>query len=142
MEMRKKKINFFVFCGKITFFCYTHILMSRKYERHWGWFIVLYDDDHCNHKIKKIYLYPGKRLSLQSHNERSEHWVIVNGLAKVQVNDSFYTLSENEHVYIPKQSLHRIENIGYELLEFTETQIGDYLGEDDIIRYEDDFGRC
>ena len=92
-------------------------------------------------KIKRISIYPGKRLSLQSHNYRSEHWVMVKGTAKVQVGENIRTLYKDESVYIPVKSLHRIENIGDNLLEFTETQIGDYLGEDDIIRYEDDFGR-
>jgi mannose-1-phosphate guanylyltransferase/mannose-6-phosphate isomerase len=66
---------------------------------------------------------------------------MVKGTAKVQVGDNIRTLNKDESVYIPVKSLHRIENIGDDLLEFTETQIGDYLGEDDIIRYEDDFGR-
>jgi mannose-1-phosphate guanylyltransferase/mannose-6-phosphate isomerase len=78
---------------------------------------------------------------LQSHNHRSEHWVIVKGTCKVQVGDEILILNKDQHVYIPLNTLHRIENIGDELLEFTETQIGNYLGEDDIIRYEDDFGR-
>lgn len=86
-------------------------------------------------------MYPGKRLSLQSHNCRSEHWVIVKGTAKVLVNTETKILNKDEIVYIPVKTLHRIENIGDDLLEFIETQIGDYLGEDDIIRYEDDFGR-
>ena len=92
-------------------------------------------------KVKRIGVYPGKRLSLQSHNHRSEHWVIAKGTAKVQLDDKFFTLEKNQHIYIPVKSLHRMENIGDEIVEFVETQIGDYLGEDDIVRYEDDFGR-
>ena len=86
-------------------------------------------------------MYPGKRLSLQSHNHRSEHWVIVKGIAKVHLNSDTIIRNKDESIYIPVKALHRIENIGDDLLEFTETQIGDYLGEDDIVRYEDDFGR-
>lgn len=91
--------------------------------------------------MKNIAVYPSKRLSLQSHNFRSEHWVIVKGTAKVQVGNNEFIMNANEHIYIPIKTLHRIENIGTELMEFTETQIGSYLGEDDIIRYEDDYNR-
>jgi len=92
-------------------------------------------------KVKRIAVYPGKRLSLQSHNYRSEHWVIVKGNGKVQLGVEEIFVQKDQNIYIPIKTLHRIENVGTELLEFTETQIGDYLGEDDIIRYEDDFGR-
>jgi mannose-1-phosphate guanylyltransferase/mannose-6-phosphate isomerase len=91
--------------------------------------------------MKNIAVYPGKRLSLQSHNHRSEHWVIVKGTAKVIVGTEEFIMNADEHIYIPIKTLHRIENIGTDLMEFTETQIGNYLGEDDIIRYEDDFNR-
>ena len=115
--------------------------IHKKAFRHWGWYINIQGDDLSGFKVKRIAVYPGKRLSLQSHNHRSEHWVIVKGMAKLQVgNDTLY-LTENQHVYIPKTVLHRIENIGQDLLEFVETQIGSYLGEDDIVRYQDDFGR-
>jgi len=90
---------------------------------------------------QRICVYPGKRLSLQSHNHRSEHWVICTGKARVQLNDNFIVMNPNEHIYIPAKALHRMENMGDEVVEFIETQIGDYLGEDDIIRYQDDFGR-
>lgn len=92
-------------------------------------------------KVKRIGVYPGKRLSLQSHKQRSEHWVVVKGQAKVQVGEDFHLLHKNQSVYIPVGVLHRMENVGDEMVEFIETQIGDYLGEDDIVRYEDDFGR-
>jgi mannose-1-phosphate guanylyltransferase/mannose-6-phosphate isomerase len=91
--------------------------------------------------VKRISVYPGKKLSLQSHNHRSEHWVIVKGDSKVILGNEIFYLKKNQHINIPVKTVHRIENIGNELLEFTETQIGDYLGEDDIIRYDDDFGR-
>jgi mannose-1-phosphate guanylyltransferase len=116
-------------------------LYHSKVFRPWGWYINIEGNDNSGFKVKRIAVYPGKRLSLQSHNHRSEHWVIVKGNALVQVGNSFHNLTKNDHIYIPLKELHRIENTGTELMEFTETQIGDYLGEDDIIRYEDDFGR-
>ena len=112
----------------------------EKVERPWGWYINVKEEKNT-FKIKHICVYPGKRLSLQSHNRRSEHWVIVKGNAKVQVGKDQLFLHANQSVYIPKETLHRIENPGLENVEFVETQIGDYLEEDDIIRYEDDFGR-
>ena len=116
-------------------------VLHKKVFRPWGYYINVDGNDNSSFKIKRIAVYPGKRLSLQSHNRRSEHWVIAKGKAKVQVGTEEFILEKDQHVYIPLQALHRIENIGTELMEFTETQIGDYLGEDDIIRYEDDFGR-
>jgi mannose-1-phosphate guanylyltransferase/mannose-6-phosphate isomerase len=112
-----------------------------KVYRPWGWYINVEGTDTSGFKVKRIGVYPGKRLSLQSHKRRSEHWVIAKGKAKVRVGDDELILHVNQHVYIPKGSLHRMENIGEELVEFVETQIGDYLGEDDIERFEDDFGR-
>lgn len=109
--------------------------------RPWGSYTILDGNDNCGYKVKRISVYPGKRLSLQSHNHRSEHWVIAKGNAKVLVDNEIKIMKENEYVFIPLKTLHRIENIGTELLEFIETQIGNYLGEDDIIRYEDDFRR-
>lgn len=117
------------------------IICHTKVFRPWGWYKNIEGTDYSGFKVKRICVYPGKKLSLQSHNHRSEHWVIVKGTAKVQVGKDFLLLNENQHVYIPKETLHRMENIGGEELEFVETQIGNYLGEDDIIRYEDDFGR-
>ena len=116
-------------------------ILHKTVFRPWGYYKNVEGNDNSHFKIKRISVYPGKRLSLQSHNCRSEHWVIVNGKAKVQVDANIKTINKDESVYIPVNSLHRIENIGDDLLEFTETQIGDYLGEDDIVRYEDDFGR-
>ena len=112
----------------------------EKVERPWGWYINVKEETGM-FKIKHICVYPGKRLSLQSHFRRSEHWVIVKGNAKVQVGKDQVILHANQSVFIPKEVLHRIENIGEDNVEFVETQIGDYLDEDDIVRYEDDFGR-
>lgn len=109
----------------------------------WGWYKNIEGNDAGSQgfKIKRIGVYPGKRLSLQSHNFRSEHWIIVKGRAKVTLEDNEIYLEKDQNIYIPVKSLHRIENIDDELLEFIETQIGEYLGEDDIIRYDDDYGR-
>jgi mannose-1-phosphate guanylyltransferase/mannose-6-phosphate isomerase len=112
----------------------------EKVERPWGWYINVKETPN-QFKIKHICVYPNKRLSLQMHYRRSEHWVIVKGQAKVQVGKDDLLLHANQSVYIPKECLHRIENVGNENVEFVETQIGDYLEEDDIVRYEDDFGR-
>jgi len=115
--------------------------VHAKAFRPWGWYINVEGGDYSGYKVKRIGVYPGKRLSLQSHNQRCEHWVIIKGKARVQLNNNFIDMGPNDHTYIPKKSLHRMENIGSEMVEFIETQIGEYLGEDDIIRYEDDFGR-
>ena len=115
--------------------------VHAKAFRPWGWYINIDGNDHSGSKVKRIGVYPGKRLSLQSHKQRSEHWVVVKGKARVQVGEDFHLLHANQSVYIPIGVLHRMENVGDEMVEFIETQIGDYLGEDDIVRYEDDFGR-
>ena len=114
---------------------------SNQFNRPWGYYVNIEGTDTSGFKVKRILVNPGKRLSLQSHKQRSEHWVIIKGVAKVQVGMDFLTLHKNQHVYIPKETLHRIENIGETPMEFIETQVGNYLGEDDITRYEDDFGR-
>ena len=110
--------------------------------RPWGWYKNIEGNDNSGYKVKRICVYPGKRLSLQSHKKRSEHWVIIKGVANVQVGEDNHILNQNQHVYIPIGVLHRLENKTNEMVELIETQIGSYLGEDDIIRYQDDFGRC
>ena len=114
--------------------------MSETVIKPWGSYEVVKEQDGC-FKVKHICVLPGKRLSLQSHKHRSEHWVIVKGNAWVQLGDLYYRLKENEHIYIPANEKHRIENCENSVLEFIETQCGTYLGEDDIIRYDDDYGR-
>jgi len=112
---------------------------TNIFYRPWGWYKNIEEKE--GYKVKIICVNVGQKLSLQSHNYRSEHWVIVKGNAKVQLGKNHIILNKNENIYIPINEHHRIENIGDELLLFTETQIGEYLGEDDIIRYEDDYGR-
>lgn len=115
--------------------------LHKTVIRPWGFYKNIEGNDINGFKVKKIVVLPGKRLSLQSHNLRSEHWVIVKGSAKVTLGREIFYLNKDDYIYIPIKTLHRIENVGESLLEFTETQVGDYLGEDDIIRYQDDFGR-
>jgi mannose-6-phosphate isomerase-like protein (cupin superfamily) len=91
--------------------------------------------------VKKITVLPGASLSLQSHEHRSEHWVVVKGTAKVVNGENLLTLHENESTYISAQSKHQLSNPGNENLEIIEVQTGDYLGEDDIKRYEDVYNR-
>ena len=119
----------------------TEIKFHTKVYRPWGYYINVNGGDYDESKIKRIVVYPGKRLSLQSHNQRSEHWVIVKGHPRVQVGEKFYDMKPKEHIFIPVTEKHRMENNTDQLVEFVETQIGQYLGEDDIIRYQDDFGR-
>jgi len=116
-------------------------LEKQKVDRPWGYYKTIHGNDKSGYKVKEIAVFPKGRLSLQSHNQRSEHWVIVQGRSLVQVGEDLLELHKNQNVYIPKKTLHRIENIGEEILVFIETQIGDYLGEDDIIRYSDDYNR-
>ncbi|MDD5396859.1 MAG: mannose-1-phosphate guanylyltransferase/mannose-6-phosphate isomerase [Candidatus Moranbacteria bacterium] len=107
--------------------------------RPWGKYEVLIDED--NHKVKKITVFPGASLSLQSHERRSEHWVVVVGTAKVVNGENLLTLHENESTYIKAKTKHQLSNPGKVNLEIIEVQTGDYLGEDDITRYEDAYGR-
>lgn len=108
-------------------------------ERPWGSYTVMEEGD--EYKVKKIQVKPGKRLSLQSHKHRSEHWVVIAGRAKVQRGEEVVEIATNESTYIPKGVKHRLENPTDSKLEIIEVQNGEYLGEDDIIRYDDDFDR-
>ena len=109
-------------------------------QRPWGNFTVLDEGD--DYKVKRIEVLPGKRLSYQRHTRRSEHWFIVRGTAKVTLNGVETLVNTFETVDIAVGDAHRVENPdANELLVFIETQTGDYFGEDDIVRLEDDFGR-
>ncbi|MEI6306882.1 MAG: phosphomannose isomerase type II C-terminal cupin domain [Deltaproteobacteria bacterium] len=109
-------------------------------ERPWGSYIVL--DENVSYKIKRIEVKPGKRLSLQKHNHRSEHWIVVSGAAKVTCGRKEYFVNVNESTFIPIGKKHRLENPGIIPLVIIEVQNGEYLGEDDIVRLDDDFDRC
>ena len=108
-------------------------------ERPWGSFTVL--DDAEGYKVKRMLVRPGKRLSYQRHARRSEHWFVVQGRGRVVVEGSSRELTEGMAVDIPLLAAHRIENDGTDDLVFIEVQHGEYFGEDDIVRVEDDYGR-
>ena len=117
-----------------------HLEKSPKFDqRPWGSFTVLDEGD--NFKVKRIEVLPGKRLSYQKHAQRAEHWFIVIGTAKVTLDDRELVMQTGEAIDVGVGTAHRIENPGDDLLVFIEVQRGPYLGEDDIVRLEDDFGR-
>jgi len=118
----------------------TEHVYHAKVNRPWGSYTVL-EDDPDGFKIKRIEVAPGARLSLQSHKQRSEHWVVVSGTATVTNGEEVTTVHKNQSTYIPIGSKHRLENRGTEPLHIVEIQVGDYLGEDDIQRFEDHYGR-
>jgi mannose-1-phosphate guanylyltransferase/mannose-6-phosphate isomerase len=107
--------------------------------RPWGSYTIL--EESQSHKIKNITVTPGKKLSLQLHNHRSEHWVVVTGMAWIQVDDKEFYLRQGESTFIKSGIKHRLSNPGTIPLEIIEVQLGDYVGEDDIERFQDDFGR-
>ncbi len=115
------------------------VMVHRTAYRPWGSYTVLEEGD--RYKIKRLTVLPGKKLSLQMHYHRSEHWVVVRGTAKVILEDKEILLRPGESTFIPAGVKHRLENPGKVVLEVIETQIGEYLGEDDIVRFADDFGR-
>jgi mannose-6-phosphate isomerase len=110
-------------------------------ERPWGNYTVL-SEDAADHKVKRIVVHPGKRLSLQLHAKRAEHWFIVAGTAQVTVDSTVTELGPGQAIDIPMGSAHRIANEGAQDVVFIEVQHGTYFGEDDIVRLEDDFGRA
>jgi len=115
------------------------IINDKVGYRPWGKYEVLIEGR--NHKVKKITVSPNASLSLQSHEHRSEHWVVVTGVANVINGGSELILQENESTYIPAKAKHRLSNFAKTNLEIIEVQTGDYLEEDDIVRYDDVYGR-
>lgn len=114
--------------------------MTREHdERPWGGYTVLGNDD--GFQVKEIVVHPGKRLSYQRHALRSEHWYVVRGSGRITLDGEQSDLGVGDSVDVPIGQLHRIENTGTEPLIFIEVQLGSYVGEDDIERIEDDFGR-
>lgn len=111
----------------------------RKVHRPWGW----YDGVDCGDRfqVKRIMVNPGASLSLQMHHHRAEHWIVVSGTARVTRGDETFLVAENQSTYIPIGAKHRLENPGKMALHMVEVQSGSYLGEDDIVRYEDSYGR-
>lgn len=121
---------------------YRQILDETKREDHrpWGYYKVL--SDLPDHKVKRIVVFPGKRLSLQRHRRRAEHWTVVSGNLAVILDSEEISLKPGDSIDIPRGARHRISNPGSEPAVFIEVQIGDYFGEDDIERFEDDYGRA
>lgn len=108
-------------------------------HRPWGTYSIL--EDKPGYKVKQITVRPGAKLSLQYHHHRSEHWIVVTGVATVTVGENTFDLKANESTYIPKEAKHRLANLGKENLVIIEAQVGNYLGEDDIVRLQDDYKR-
>lgn len=108
-------------------------------QRPWGQYSIL--ETGPRFKVKSIVVHPGQKLSLQMHYHRSEHWIVVSGTAKVTIGTEEKLLHENESLYISKSTVHRLENPGKVMLEMIEVQVGEYTGEDDIVRFEDVYGR-
>jgi mannose-6-phosphate isomerase len=108
-------------------------------HRPWGYYQVYADE--ADHKVKRIVVYPGKRLSLQRHQRRTEHWYVMSGEALVTRGDEDIALIAEQSIDIPRGVIHRVANPGVTDMAFIEVQTGDYFGEDDIERLEDDFGR-
>ncbi len=131
----KKIVNSLNQDKKLKEIAEIHTTVSRP----WGSFKVL--DENYRYKIKKITVKPGETLSLQLHFHRSEHWIVVKGTAKVVIGNEEHYVHENESIYVPKSTKHRLENPGKIPLEIIEVQVGEYVGEDDIQRFEDIYGR-
>lgn len=113
--------------------------LHRKVHRPWGWYDSI--DEGGRFKVKRIQVKPGASLSLQKHHHRAEHWVVVSGTAEITCGDKKLLLTENQSTYIPLGEMHRLANPGTIPLEIIEVQSGSYLGEDDIVRFEDSYGR-
>jgi len=112
---------------------------GRFDRRPWGTYLVL--EEGSNYKVKRIEVLPSKRLSYQKHSKRSEHWFVIQGTGRITLNDDDIIIGPGQAIDVPVGAAHRIENIGEDMLAFIEVQLGPYLGEDDIVRLHDDFGR-
>ena len=113
--------------------------LGREVHRPWGKYDSV--DSGKGFQVKRLTVYPGAKLSVQMHHHRSEHWVVVSGEARVHYGDNFIDLKINESTYHDIEVTHALENIGDINLELIEVQVGDYLGEDDIVRFDDLYGR-
>jgi mannose-6-phosphate isomerase len=128
-----------VFPTPISSLPYTHNGVAATELRPWGSFTIL--EEGQRYKIKRIEVKPGHRLSLQMHHHRSEHWIVVSGTAKVTCGDRDEIVYCNQSTYVPQGTPHRLENPGVIPLVLIEVQNGEYLGEDDIVRFQDDYAR-
>ena len=112
---------------------------SARTQRPWGWYETV--SEAPQHKIKRLGVSPGQRISLQKHSQRAEHWVVVRGEARVTLGADTFDLMVGQHCDIAPGQVHRLSNLTAEPLEIIEVQFGAYLGEDDIVRLGDDYGR-
>ena len=112
----------------------NHGPINEPINRPWGHYTPIYEDSECSNRVTRIVVFFNKKLSLQSRNKRSKHWIIIKGHAKIQIGNNYYNVGTSIHVYIPINTEHRIENIGGDELEFIEIQIGDV----NAIRYKAD----
>jgi len=111
----------------------------ERTERPWGWYETV--SEVSGNKVKRIRVYPGQKLSLQKHHQRAEHWVVVLGRAQVTVGERVVELVPGQHIDIAIDEVHRLANLTTDPVEIIEVQFGSYLGEDDIVRLQDDYGR-
>ena len=111
----------------------------ERTERPWGWYETV--SEVPGNKVKRIRVHPGQQLSLQKHHQRAEHWVVVLGTARITVGERVVDMSAGQHVDIAVGEVHRLANLTAEPVEIVEVQFGAYLGEDDIVRLQDDYGR-
>jgi mannose-1-phosphate guanylyltransferase len=118
----------------------SEVTFHREVYRPWGKYDSV--DNGERFQVKRITVKPGAKLSVQMHHHRAEHWIVVSGTAKVQIDDTEQFVTENQSVYIPITAVHALENPGKTDLELIEVQSGSYLGEDDIVRFEDRYGRA
>jgi mannose-6-phosphate isomerase-like protein (cupin superfamily) len=118
---------------------YRQVLDRRENHRPWGHYVVL--EDNPRHKVKRIVVNPGQRLSLQLHHRRDEHWLMIEGEGLMTLDDEEFLVRSGETVDIPREARHRVRNPGSAPCVFIEVQTGEYFGEDDIVRFEDDYGR-
>lgn len=112
----------------------------ERTERPWGWYETV--SEAPGNKIKRIRVHPGQQLSLQKHHQRSEHWVVVQGSARVTLDERQFDLQPGQSCDIAVGQVHRLTNLTQEAVEIVEVQFGSYLGEDDIVRLQDDYGRA
>jgi mannose-1-phosphate guanylyltransferase len=114
--------------------------IHREVYRPWGHYDSI--DNGSRYQVKRITVKPGQKLSLQMHHHRAEHWIVVSGTARVTLDGQDHLLTENQSIYLPVGAVHALENPGKIPLELIEVQVGSYLGEDDIVRLEDRYGRA
>jgi mannose-1-phosphate guanylyltransferase/mannose-6-phosphate isomerase len=118
----------------------TRTEIIERTECPWGWYETLSEEP--GNKVKRIRVHPGQKLSLQKHHQRAEHWVVVTGRAQATIGEQVLDLTPGQHVDIAVGEVHRLANLTTEPMEIVEVQFGDYLGEDDIVRLQDDYGRA